>query len=183
MHITILALGSTGDILPYAALGSGLLKAGHQIRFITFNDFAPRIRDLGMDHYPIQGDPKSLVSGGGGNILSMARSFNSLARGYACDLSDPLLLKTDLFLNQLPANLYAYDLAEKASVPLMAISVIPLAPTNQFPLASFPDLQLPGINKLTYFVGEWIVWMMFRKVILQWRTETLNLPPVSRREY
>ena len=64
MHITILALGSTGDILPYAALGSGLLKAGHQIRFITFNDFAPRIRDLGMDHYPIQGDPKSLVSGG-----------------------------------------------------------------------------------------------------------------------
>jgi len=183
MHITILALGSTGDILPYSALGSGLLDAGHQIRFITFNDFASGIKDLGMDHYPIQGDPKSLVSGGGGNIISMARSFGSLARGYARDLSDPLLLETDLFLNQLPASLYAYDLAEKASVPMMAVSVIPLAPTNQFPLASFPDLSLPGINKLTYFVGEWIVWMMFRKVIRQWRTETLKLPPVSRRDY
>ncbi len=113
----------------------------------------------------------------------MARSFGSLARGYARDLSNPLLLETDLFLNQLPANLYAYDLAEKASVPMMAVSVIPLAPTNQFPLASFPDLPLPGINKLTYFAGEWIVWMMFRNVIRQWRKETLNLPPVSMRDY
>lgn len=52
MHITILALGSTGDILPYAALGGGLLQAGHQIRFITFSDFAPRIITLGMEHHP-----------------------------------------------------------------------------------------------------------------------------------
>ena len=109
MHITILALGSTGDILPYSALGRGLLKDGHQIRFITFKDFASSINDLGMNHYPIQGDPKSLVSGGGGNILSMARSFGSLARGYARDLSNPILLETDLFLNQLPANYFKKD--------------------------------------------------------------------------
>jgi hypothetical protein len=33
MHITILALGSRGDVQPYAVLGSGLKSAGHQVRF------------------------------------------------------------------------------------------------------------------------------------------------------
>jgi len=96
----MLALGSTGDILPYSALGRGLLNTGHQIRSITFNDFAPGIKDLGMDHYPIPGDPKSLVSEGGGNILSMARSFGSLARVIEQGLNDPVMRQKAQELSQ-----------------------------------------------------------------------------------
>ena len=35
MHITILAIGSRGDVQPYAALGMGLQAAGHQVRIAT----------------------------------------------------------------------------------------------------------------------------------------------------
>jgi sterol 3beta-glucosyltransferase len=52
MHISILALGSRGDIQPYAVLGSWLKSAGHQVRFITFESFAPLIAELGLDFHP-----------------------------------------------------------------------------------------------------------------------------------
>jgi sterol 3beta-glucosyltransferase len=104
MHITILALGSTGDILPYTALGKGLVTAGHQVRFATFRSIESRVLTLGMDYHPIPGDPRALVAQGGSNIFSMAKSFGSLAREYAGALSVTEMLETDLIINQLPGG-------------------------------------------------------------------------------
>jgi len=178
MHITILALGSRGDVQPYAVLGSGLKSAGHQVRFITFESFESLITEMGLDFHPIPGDAQALVAGGGTNMLGLIRSFTSLAKGYAQSLSDPDLGETDLIINQLPGGLYGFDLAEKYNVPMALASVIPLARTGTMPLMGFPSLPLPGYNKMTYFLGEQVVWQMFRSVINDWRTKILNLPPL-----
>ena len=45
MHITILALGSFGDIQPYAQLGNGLKSTGHQVRFIAFESIASLVAE------------------------------------------------------------------------------------------------------------------------------------------
>jgi sterol 3beta-glucosyltransferase len=176
MHITILALGSRGDIQPYATLGNGLKSAGHQVRFITFESFASLIAENKLDFYPIQGNAQTLVANGGADILGLIRSFGSLAEGYARDLSAPQLGETDLIINQLPVGLYGFDLAEKYGVPMVLASVIPLARTRIFPLMGFPHLPLPGYNKATYYLGEQMAWQMFRTVINRWRKQTLNLP-------
>jgi UDP:flavonoid glycosyltransferase YjiC (YdhE family) len=183
MHITIIALGSTGDILPYTALGKGLKDAGYQTRFITFEGFKSTVERLGLDFHPIPGDPRLLVAQGGTNIFTMAQSFSSLAREYVRGFSAPRLVQTDLFINQLPGGLFGVDLAEKAGVPMITAAVIPLAPTRDFPLMGFPVLPFPGYNKMTYALGETIVWLMFRRVIHHWRTETLKLPPITQKEY
>jgi sterol 3beta-glucosyltransferase len=183
MHITILALGSRGDVQPYAALGKGLKLAGNEVRFITFESFAPLIIESNLDFQPIRGDAKALVAKGGADMLGLVRSFGSLAEGYARDLSDPFLGETDLIINQLPAGLYGYDLAEKYGVPMVMASVIPLARTKMFPLMGFPKLPIPGYNKTTYYVGEQLAWQMFRTVINRWRRGTLNLPPLSLKGY
>jgi UDP:flavonoid glycosyltransferase YjiC (YdhE family) len=178
MHITILALGSRGDVQPYAVLGSGLKSAGHRVRFITFESFAPLIAGLGLDFHPIAGDAQALVATGGADMLGLVRSFTSLAKGYSRDLSDFSLGETDLIINQLPVGLYGFDLAEKYGVPMALASVIPLARTSTLPLMGFPKLSLPGYNKTTYYFGEQLVWQMFRSVINHWRTQTLGLPPL-----
>jgi UDP:flavonoid glycosyltransferase YjiC (YdhE family) len=178
MHITILALGSRGDVQPYAALGNGFKAAGHQVRFITFEDFAPLITENELDFHPIQGNAKELVANAGADLPALVRSFGSLAEGYARDLSAPHLGETDLIINQLPAGLFGYDLAEKYDVPMAQAAVIPLARTRGFPLMGFPRLPLPGYNKATYYLGEQIAWQMFRTVINRWRKKTLNLPPL-----
>lgn len=183
MHITILALGSRGDVQPYAVLGGGLKFAGHQVRFITFESFASLVMELGLDFHPIPGDAQAVVADGGANLLGLVKSFSNLARGYARSLSDPYLGETDLIINQLPGGLYGFDLAEKYNLPMMLASVIPLARTGTMPLMGFPDLLLPGYNRLTYSVGEKVLWQMFRSVINEWRTQTLKLPPLPSKGY
>lgn len=178
MHITILALGSRGDIQPYATLGNGLKSAGHQVRFITFESFASFAAENKLDFHPIQGDAQALVASGGADMLGLMRSFGSLAEGYARDLSAPQLGETDLIINQLPAGLYGFDLAEKYGVPMAQAAVIPLARTRMFPLMGFPKLNLPGYNRATYYLGEQMAWQMFRTVINRWRKQTLNLLPL-----
>ncbi len=88
MHITILALGSRGDVHPYAVLGSGLKSVGYQVLFITFESFASLIAELGLDFHLIPGDAQALVADGGANMLGLVRSFTNLAKGYARSLSD-----------------------------------------------------------------------------------------------
>lgn len=178
MHITILALGSRGDVQPYAALGNGLKLAGHQVRFITFESYSALIAKNGLDFHPIQGDAQAIVARGGTDMFKLVRSFSALAAGYARDLSYPSLGETDLIVNQLPAGLYGYDLAEKYGVPMVLAAVMPLARTRMFPLMGFPRLPLWGYNRATYFLGEQMAWQMFRTVINHWRKNTLYLPPL-----
>lgn len=183
MHITILALGSRGDIQPYAVLGKGLQAVGHQVRFVTFESFASLIKENDLDFYPIQGDAQALVSTGGTDMLGLMRSFGSLAEGYAGDLSASVLGETDLLVNQLPAGLYGYDLAERYDTPMILAAVIPLARTKAFPLMGFPRFPFPGYTKMTYRIGEQMAWQMFRPVINRWRKQTLKLPALPLKGY
>ena len=177
MHVTILALGSRGDVQPYAVLGKALINAGHQVRFITYEDFAALVAEYGLDFHPIRGSAQALVTNAGADMLALIRSFGELAEGYAQDLSAPSLGETDLIINQLPVGLYGFDLAEKFNVPMVLAAVIPLARTQVFQLMGFPRLRVPGYNKVTYYIGEQIAWQMFRGVINRWRKHTLGLPP------
>ena len=161
MHVTILALGSRGDVQPYAILGNGLKRASHQVRFITFESFRSLVAEQDLDFHPISGDAQALVANGGANTLGLVRSFTNLAKGYARDLSSPALGETDLIINQLPGGLYGFDLVENYDVPMVLASVIPLNRTSTMPLMGFPDVSLPHHNKITYTLGEQVMWQIF----------------------
>lgn len=192
MHITILTLGSRGDVVPYAALGTGLMRAGHTVRLITFEDFEPLARQRGFEFWPIRGEMRALLTSQAGLELtesgasvarmawSLMRMFGGLARGFADDLSDPHLRQTDLFINQLPGALYGYDLAEIAGIPMMLAAVMPLTPTRSEPMLAFPQWPgpVPGYNRLTHWMAYQIAWGMFRSTIRRWRVESLGLGPV-----
>jgi UDP:flavonoid glycosyltransferase YjiC (YdhE family) len=51
--ITILALGSRGDVDPLLAFGSALAQAGHEVRVAAFGKFEPRVSALGLDFAPL----------------------------------------------------------------------------------------------------------------------------------
>lgn len=189
MHVTITALGSRGDVLPYATLGQALVAAGHAVRFATFESFAPTIATHGLDFHPVHGDPAAVLNTSGGmalaesgqNVIRMwlgiVRSFGTMAAGYARDLSPLARLDTDLMLTQLPGALYAHDLAERLGVPLAMAAVMPLTRTRAYPMLAFPGLLrgVPGYNRLTYLVAEQLVWQIYRPAISRWRREALDL--------
>jgi len=49
VRITILSVGSRGDVQPLLAFGVGLEAAGHDVRFTTYPRFEPQVRALGLD--------------------------------------------------------------------------------------------------------------------------------------
>ncbi|MDX1687022.1 MAG: glycosyltransferase [Candidatus Promineifilaceae bacterium] len=189
-HLTIIALGSRGDVLPCVVLGHGLQTAGFSVRVITFANFEPMVTRYGLDFEPVPGDAEALLSGRGGialaesgqSIWRMWRSvkalFWDLTTAIADVLSQPHIWQTDAIINQLPGGLYGADLAEKLRIPLITAAVIPLVRTRSFPMVAFPrwPALLPGYNALTYRLAEQIVWSGFRRATNRWRREVLRLP-------
>jgi UDP:flavonoid glycosyltransferase YjiC (YdhE family) len=190
LNISILALGSRGDIQPCLYLGSGLGAAGHRVRVATFETFRPLVEGYGLELWPIPGDARGLVVGGefgraarkGMNLLGM---WNAIRRSYgrlAEDIPSGLvrgLGDADIILNQLPGCLYGFDLAQALGVPVVRIAVIPLARTALTPMIGFPRglSSLPGFNRLTYRAGEWLVWSAFGPAVNRWRRSELGLKP------
>ena len=123
----------------------------------------------------------------GQSVVRMAvgvmRSFGALAQDYARDLSALASQPADLIVNQLPGGLYAYDLAEKLDVPMMAAAVMPLVPTGAQPMLAFPrwPSALPGYCLFTHRLAYQLVWQAFRPTINRWRQEVLGLKKMPRR--
>jgi sterol 3beta-glucosyltransferase len=190
-HVTILALGSRGDVLPYVVLGHGLQQSGFAVRVVTFASFAPMVAQYGLDHEPLPGDAQQLMTGSSGvalaesgyNVLKMWQalkaSYWELATSISALLTQRHLWETDVIINQLPGGLFGLDLAEKLNIPLINAAVMPLLRTHAFPMMAFPPALsfLPGYNALTYRLAEQIVWSGFREATNQWRVQALGLPP------
>jgi sterol 3beta-glucosyltransferase len=189
MHITILVLGSRGDVQPYVALGRGLQDAGHRIRVVTFESFAPLVREQGLDFEPVKGDAQAILNNAAGvglmestgNVFTALRgvlkTYGALVDDYIDAFSSPRLRNTDAIIDQLPGCLFGFDLAEKLHVPHIIASVIPLVATRAWPL---PLIQWPALggwaNRLSYTAMEQATWRVFRSAINRFRKK-LDLPP------
>jgi sterol 3beta-glucosyltransferase len=187
MRITILTLGSQGDVQPYVALGTGLTRAGHRVRVVTFQNFRGLVEGAGLDFHAVKGDSQAILSGVGGIgegsnnpirlFSTIKRSFATIAQDYADAFSADILFDSEAIINQLPGSLFGYDLAEKLRIPHIAAAVMPLSPTRQWPLCMLPAFSIGGVyNRLTYQLGEQLVWSMFRRPINRFRAK-LGLRP------
>ena len=50
MHVTVIAIGSRGDVQPYVALGVGLRDAGFTVRVATHRQFSGLLEEIGRAH-------------------------------------------------------------------------------------------------------------------------------------
>ena len=193
MRITILVLGSQGDVQPLVTLGAALQARGHHVRVATFAAFAPMVTGAGLEHFTLRGDAHALVQAAGGDLLSghqnvlqsmraLQRSLFPLLEGFTVDLSDPVLRDTELLLNQLPGDLFSADLAEYLGIPHAMVAVMPMVRTGRWPMPAFPAWParwLPGYSALTYRLAEMLMWQAFRGAVNHWRTGTLGLKAVG----
>ena len=94
MHLTIVAIGSRGDIQPYIALGQGLQRAGHRVRLNTHLDFEALVRAHDLEFAPLHGNVRDLMSSEAGvsfaetgaNPLKFVREFRGIARALIVEM-------------------------------------------------------------------------------------------------
>ncbi len=53
MRVTILSVGSRGDVQPLVGFGAGLAAAGHEVRVAAFPGFEPLVRAVSLDFAPL----------------------------------------------------------------------------------------------------------------------------------
>jgi sterol 3beta-glucosyltransferase len=53
MRVSIITVGSRGDVQPFAALGTGLQRAGHAVRVCTHPEFRDLVAGQGLDFAPL----------------------------------------------------------------------------------------------------------------------------------
>lgn len=193
MKITILALGSRGDVQPFMALGVGLLRAGFQVCLATHANFERFIRSYGLEFYPVEGNPQLIVQGDEGRAwLETQRNPFKFASGFR-DLIGPVLKRamndgldacvgSDALLFGGPGYYIGYSIAKKLEIPYIQGYLQPVHPTRAFPSALFP-VPLKGgggFNYLTHAAGGTLFWQLLLPAVNEARRLYLDLPPLNR---
>ena len=178
MNITLVTVGSRGDVHPYIALGGGLKSAGHSVRIATHAYFERLIRKRGLEFAPIAGDPREAVESDAGQAW-LATGSNPVAFfRRMIDVMRPLMAAAvddglgacrdaDLVLYSMLGWFGAHHVIEKLGDNGMAPYQQPGTPTREFPpLFSASRLTLGGFHYgLQYAVGEQLVWALFRRSV------------------
>ncbi len=172
--ITILTIGTRGDIHPFVALGNGLREAGFEVKMATHEEFKPLVNSYGLDFAPVIGSVasslrtdriKESIDKGGKN----REFFNSIIQEATHHFEEALLNFKDAcegaeIIITSPFSLHiANYLTDHFKVPLIFCSVNPAGPTTEFHHVlsdppKGPKAARSAYNKTTHKIFTEIVW-------------------------
>ncbi len=181
MRITILALGSRGDVQPFVALALALQQRGHAVRIAAPQDYAFLVHAYGVPFHVLGGLIREQMDMA--RVAAMLDGAGNPLR-YAVDMLPqvvPLVgrLVADAWQASHDADalvvstLGAYpglSVAEKRRAPIVVAHFHPLAQTSGAQHVNFPALppRLPGraqYNRLTHFLGAHGLWQLLRPAL------------------
>jgi len=189
MRVTILTVGSRGDVEPFLALSRGLLAAGHDPVIATLAEFEPMVTGAGIPFALLPGNSRAVLAGPEGQALMAERNpFRLIERMRA--VIGPALLNAhpaaeeacagaDLVVHHTMA-VFGITIAERLGVPSVAAHLFPNSPTREFPMVAMPSAVPAALNRLTWRIAESLPWRAFRP-LLDTRRAELGMPPLSRR--
>ncbi|MBZ0282304.1 MAG: glycosyltransferase [Anaerolineae bacterium] len=188
MKITILAVGSRGDVQPYIALGLGLKSAGHSVKLVAPTNFESLVAGYGLDYAPLRADYYALMDSPEGRDLksgnpirimqNMKQIVYPLMRRMIDDAWEGARDAEALVFH--PKIMIGTHIAEKLNIPIYAAMAVPvMTPTKAFAAPGVVNRNLGGtLNKLTYSAMDMAV-KPFNGIIGEWREKSLGLPAKS----
>lgn len=189
MKVTLLTIGSRGDIQPFIALAQGLARAGHNVMLGGPPDFAELAASYQVPFTPIgvsmqtflqDSTVKRAITGGG--VLRFMRTRSARrAELYAqlnrealalCQGSDVIIYKN--------AVLSAFGIAQKLGISCAEVRLQPYTPTTAFPAFILKGRASYGalINWLSGFALQTVVWQILRNDVKAFWHDELRLPPL-----
>ena len=183
MRITLITIGSRGDVEPFVALGKGLSEAGFRVCLASHERFRAFVTAYGLEFRPVAGDPREILQkaegqtllAGGRSFLRFLWNLRQIARPYAgAVLADSLAACADADLIIYGVLAFTgYHLGEYLGVPALPALLQPAGRTRAFPVISLPaGTNLGGpLNYLSHALAEQFFWQAGRPVINPWRQQ------------
>lgn len=190
--ITLLTSGTRGDVLPYIALGKGLIEAGYNVRVAAPRGFADLIQNHHVPFAPFDGNPTDLMIEQGDftpftlgtnpiRSIQATRAFLQKARPLYRNMlhtAAETCRGSDLLIHGLP-TIWGAHIAEGLGIPAVRANLQPLTPTCEFPSALLPfRFSLSGIgNWLSHWAVTQATWLSWRPEINHARHADFGLAP------
>jgi UDP:flavonoid glycosyltransferase YjiC (YdhE family) len=170
MQITIVTVGTRGDVEPFVALGTGLQKAGHTVKIATHEMFRTFVTENGLDFALISGNVQEAINSAEAReaLEGSKTSFSFLwqVRSKAAplvlaavqELSEACKGADHLMCTPLTLHI-TYFLAKEFSIPISVGCVNPAGPTRYFHNIVVPPAKewWPGFAKKVYNVASHLV--------------------------
>ena len=174
MRITMICIGSTGDVKPYIVLGRELKARGHDISICAFSDFEPAVLREGFHFKPVNGDVKRLMA----NLMngSTGVGFLKQVRDSLVDYIDPFLDDITAACDDAEAIIGTYfgqvfqSLAEVKRIPYIQTHYFPMDKNAETPMASAPGQHVGRVwNLASYELGYFVISLMEKYYLSEWR--------------
>ena len=181
MRISILTVGSRGDVQPYIALGKGLAASGHEVSVATHQKFQSFVQEHGLLHTPVTGDVRQILESEqvsqalakGGNPITFYRRLREacaplVEQGIrdclaACENADYIFLT--------PYTIYiGYYIAREFNLPFGVGCLHPAGPTRHHHNVLLPPAPkwLPGkslYHIVSHLIVSQLIWTLQRPLL------------------
>ncbi len=201
MNITIIAIGSRGDIVPSIALSQGLMNAGHTICLVTHLAFEELVRTYDIPFFALDDEPKEIFqTEGGEKLLAQGTNPYQFAERLAHKIATftPLYMQrsqeacreADTIIVALASLLIGHAIAERYHKRLVMTMLQPMLlstaalpePTSPW-LPQRPLLLGKALNQLSHMIARQYTGLLFLPAANAARKSLFNLPPLSRSFY
>ena len=189
MNISLIALGSQGDVQPYIALGVGLKQAGHHVRVVTHENYGAAVQTQQLEFSAVQGNVQEFIDSPKMRELLERGNFLAITAHTAKESQRAALLwaaqgleacrDAQLIVAGVGGLFVGLAIAEKLNLPILQAHVFPFTPTSAFAGALFPQTlsHLGGaVNRLSHEALRQAMWQGFRAADTLARTQVLGLP-------
>lgn len=185
-RITILTVGSRGDVQPYIALGKRLREQGNRVSIATHPEYEKWIRSHGLKFRLVKGDPAmvmSVMSETGHSTYAFVKEANAKLRPWlselmmsgfeACQGSDVILAG--------PSAVVGLHVAEALGLPFMFVMPMPWTSTKAFPHPFMtPNADLGGIyNEFSFGLVDRAIYIALLQTLNKWRRNVLGVPATT----
>lgn len=180
MNIRLLAFGTRGDVQPYLALALGLKDAGDDVSMATTSDFKEFVESYDIPVVTSKVNIREFMTQSANSNSDKKPSRMEVFRQFLEDAPNAIE-GADFIIYSPASSMAAPHIAEKFGIPSMLGLLQPyLHPTSEFPVIGLPRLPFGGgYNRWTYSVFRSLLWLPMKKVINEWRVNTLGLPPAK----
>ncbi len=189
MRISIIAIGSRGDVEPHLALAIGLSKAGHEVTVCTHPEFESFVKSRSIGYRALSVEVKPILEGNLGHKWveegqNPARTLYEMVQ-FAKPLVNDLMREcldcardSEAIIYSTLAAIGGTTAAEYLKIPGISSHLQP--PSRLQPLLGGPTRNreaLVGLLEwLAIVISENIIWSQLKSPLKQWRDE-LGLNP------
>ena len=177
MRISMVAIGSTGDVRPYVLLGKELKKRGHEVTIVCFDMTEKLVTEAGLNFAPLAGSVKDIF------MAVMTPGTNGFT--FLPKFKNALLDDLPQFLHTLEEGCkdaeaiictffgsVVYSIAEKHNIPCIQTHYFLMDYNDMFPITTAPGLKVgKAWNKVSYKMGYALINTLEWHYLSDWRSE------------